>query len=215
MPEEILQFWFGELSADGGWDREHARRWFRGEPQFDALVRERFGGTIEAVRAGQHDDWRTTLPGTLALILIADQLTRNAARGRAEAFSLDPLARELSLALIDDGRDRQLHAIERLFVYLPLEHSENLQLQDVCVGLLVDLATEAPPELHGYFRQFVRYAMRHREVIAKFGRYPHRNRALGRASTEAELEHLRNGGDTFGFSIGSSIGPNDNRPRDD
>ena len=210
LPGDVLRFWFADLDADGRWDRDHARRWFRGEPSFDALARARFGEALVGLREGAAwaERWRETTRGRLALILLGDQIARNVYRGQAEAFALDPLALALALELVDSGAHLELHPIEQLFAYLPLEHTEDLATIDVCVGLLVDLATRAPAADHGYFRQFVRYALKHREVVARFGRYPHRNAALGRASTSEELDYLRDGGETFGFTAlgGSSAG---------
>lgn len=196
-PDDIHQFWFGDIDSDGRWDRGRSRRWFRGEPAFDALVATEFQMTLELAWHGELDHWRSTPRGQLALILLFDQFAQHVYRGRPEAFRHDALALALSNALINTGDHLTLHPIERLFVYLPLEHSEDLHLQDICMGLLVDLAMDAPPHLHNHFRQYVRFALKHREIIERFGRYPHRNAVLGRPSTAEELAFLRDGGETF------------------
>lgn len=190
--EAILQFWFGALDDRGLLaDPGHYQLWFNATPEQDARCRQRFGSLVDAALAGSLAHWAADDRGLLALVLLLDQFPRNIHRGTPKAFSGDPQAQALVQAAIDAGRHLQLPAMHRVFLYLPLEHSESLALQDQCVALFEELlATTGLEELASYHR----YAVAHREVIARFGRFPHRNAALGRTSTDAEREHLNTHG---------------------
>ncbi len=180
---EILEFWFGSGSDA---DLEHRQPlWFSKDPAFDQLIRERFLADYEKAAAGALDDWKKEPRGCLALILLLDQFSRNMFRGTPRAFATDPQALALAKEAVANAFDRVLRAIERAFVYLPFEHSENLADQRESVRLFSE-AAEAHPELWG----FVPYAVQHLEIIERFGRFPHRNAILGRRSTPEELEFL-------------------------
>lgn len=188
--QAILDFWFGSRE-----DPEHGRarpQWFRTDPDFDARVRERFGPCVEQLLGGGGRHWDSTPAGTLARILALDQFTRNIYRDRALAFAGDALALQAALRLIEAQQDRTLAPLQRWFVYLPLEHAEDLALQQRSVALFEALASE-DPGLDGA----ADYARRHRDVIARFGRFPHRNAVLGRPSTDAELDYLAQPGAGF------------------
>lgn len=164
--------------------------WFRKSDAFDRLVAEQFGADIEAALAG-------TLPAEwaaqpLAEILLLDQFTRNVFRGQPRAFAGDGRALALAQALVASGADRRLTTIERWFAYLPFEHAESLALQDESVRLFSALAAE-----DGRLADALDYAERHRDVIRRFGRFPHRNAVLGRTSTAAEQEYLAQPGAGF------------------
>ena len=137
--------------------------------------------------------------GHLALIIVLDQFTRNIHRGTAAAFSNDQKALERMLAGIDAGIDRGLEPIERVFFYMPMQHSERMDIQDRGVETFAALAREpAPPHIANALRGFLNYAKLHRDIVARFGRFPHRNDVLGRKHTDAELQFLADGGHTFG-----------------
>lgn len=189
-PEDILAFWFGSpADADYGQARS---AWFRKDPAFDAAIRERFLPTVGAALTGGLADWAATPAGALALLLILDQFPRNLFRGEARAFAGDADARALAATFIERGWDRDLLPVQRVFVYLPFEHSESLSDQDRSIELFSALA-EAFPATNGYLD----YAHRHREVILRFGRFPHRNTSLRRASTPAEDIYLAEPGSGF------------------
>lgn len=161
------------------------------------MLRERFEPAVIAAGSGGLDDWASTARGRLALILLTDQLPRNIYRDTPDAFRLDPLARRLCCNGLERGDDRELRPIERVFFYLPLEHSENLDNQNRFVQLLKGLVAAVEPALTGTFEDFLDYGVRHRDVIARFGRFPHRNRILGRESTSKEREFLTQPGSSF------------------
>jgi uncharacterized protein (DUF924 family) len=189
--QEVLDFWFG---APGSLEAGKPRReWFVKQDAFDALVRARFGATIEQALAGGLREWDDEGPqGTLARILVLDQFTRNAHRDTPMAFAGDALALAAARRLVDSGADRQLPPLQRAFVYMPFEHAEDAYMQERAVELFGVLAAEHPG-----FEEMLDYAHRHRGVIARFGRFPHRNAILGRASTPEETEFLRQPGSRF------------------
>ena len=173
-PEAVLSFW-----REAG-----PKRWFAQDSAFDAQVRERFLATHEAAAAGQLSAWQDTAEGALALVIALDQFPRNMFRGTARAFSTDPLALAAARGAIGRGFDLKTPMPERNFFYLPFEHSENLTDQNRCVAL-----TEATGDV-----ELVKWAKMHQDVIRRFGRFPHRNAALGRVSTPEEIAFLEDGG---------------------
>ncbi|TDJ65027.1 MAG: DUF924 domain-containing protein [Proteobacteria bacterium] len=196
--EEILSFWFGEIDADGLAKKEQAERWFRANAETDELIRERFASDLQKAIQGQLTSWEQYPRGRLALIVLLGQFSRNIYRGTAQAFAQDELALSLCLQGIDIGHDLALRPIERTFYYLPMEHPESLQIQDRCVQHYQQLVASVLPATTKKLQSSLDYAISHRDIIARFGRFPHRNKLLGRASTAAEREYLSQGGATFG-----------------
>ena len=182
-PQDVLDFWF----ADGPETRRTA--WFQKDPLFDAAC-EQFRSARDQARDGAFDAWTATPKGTLALLVLLDQLSRNLYRGSVEAFAADAKALAIARDAIARGFDQALHPVERLFIYLPFEHAEDPAMQDESVRLFESVRAELG-ELT------IDYAHRHRDVIQRFGRFPHRNAALGRANTEAEAEYLAQPGAGF------------------
>jgi uncharacterized protein (DUF924 family) len=182
-PSEILDFWF-----EGDPSRSR-KKWFEKDPAFDVAC-ARFTGAVREARAGALDDWAAAAQGGLALIVLLDQLSRNIFRGSAEAFAADAHAREIARGMVASGFDQGLTACERMFVWLPFEHSEVLADQDLSVRLVEDLREALGPDT-------VDYAARHRDVIRRFGRFPHRNATLGRGSTPEEIAYLAQPGSGF------------------
>jgi len=185
----LLDFWFGELS-DGLADNAHRHNWFEPAPEFDAACTQRFGHLLAPASAGALDDWLAHERGRLAFIVLNDQLSRNIHRGTARAYASDPAALQAAWDGVDQGVDRALSWDERSFFYMPFEHSERMLDQHLAVGLFSHLRDEAPKELRSAMGNSLRYAQRHRDIIKRFGRFPHRNDVLERASSEAELEYL-------------------------
>lgn len=188
-PTAVLDFWFGALgSPDFGRSRDS---WFTKSAATDEEIRCRFAATVEAALRGELSHWANGPPrDALALILLLDQFTRNMFRDSARAFSGDALALAVATRLVADGRHRQLALLERWFAYLPFEHSEQMAEQRESLRLFGELAAE------GLAEPLV-WAQKHHDVIARFGRYPHRNELLGRASTAEEVEFLRQPGSRF------------------
>lgn len=178
---DVLDFWFAEANA---------ARWFVTDTAFDEEIREHFGHSVNAAADGRLDGWAETPAGWLALLILLDQCPRNLYRGDPRAWAQDVKAQRVVLSGIARGDDRRLLALQRVFAYMPLEHAENMDLQQLAVEQFGALCLEAPQEQRERFEGFFEYARRHREVIARFGRFPHRNAALGRSSTPEELLYL-------------------------
>jgi uncharacterized protein (DUF924 family) len=195
-PQEVLDFWFG-LPDDPG----HAQtrpQWFRKDAAFDALIVQRFGALIEHALVGGIDDWIAPPPApsapmpALARIIVLDQFTRNAFRGSARAFAGDAMALQTARWLVASGLDRQLSGVQRQFAYLPFEHAEDLAHQRTALQLFAQLGRDEPA-LAG----LLEWAQRHHDVVARFGRFPHRNAALGRPSSAEEAAFLQQPGSSF------------------
>lgn len=194
----VLRTWFGDASHDV--EATMASRhglWFGKSAQVDADLRQRFLPLVEDARRGACVNWASTPRGALALLVLLDQIPRNIFRDTPAAFSSDAQAQLVAKAMVDAGNDARLWPIERVFVYLPLEHAEDLATQQRAVALFTALRDAVPAAQRKPFDSFLDYAERHRDVIARFGRFPHRNVILGRASSEDELAYLRQPGAGF------------------
>lgn len=196
--EEVLRFWFGDAKDDAAIIADKQSIWFGGGPALDAEIRERFGALVAEAVAGGLGEWSETPRGNLARIILLDQFTRNVYRDEACAFDGDATARALVLHAIERGDEGALRPIERVFLYLPLEHSEDRALQARSVERFTALIADAPAALEEKFRFFRDYAVRHQVIIDRFGRFPHRNAVLGREPTPGEIAYLDGGGETFG-----------------
>jgi uncharacterized protein (DUF924 family) len=189
--QDVLDFWFLPAAANG--HGQARQEWFRKDARFDEQVRTRFGSLISQAVAGGLREWDAEGPrGTLARIIVLDQFTRNAYRGTPDAFEGDALALAAARQLVHSGAERALTPVERWFAYMPYEHAEDACTQEQSVELYTALARE-----HAGFDGALDYAHRHRGVIARFGRFPHRNAILGRASTPEEIEFLGQHGSRF------------------
>jgi uncharacterized protein (DUF924 family) len=191
--EDVLDFWFGAPSDPGYTQPRPA--WFRKNETFDALIVTRFGALIEQALAGGIDDWAAAPLeplSALARVIVLDQFTRNAFRGSARAFAGDAMALQTARALVAAGLDRGLNGVQRQFVYLPFEHAEDLAHQRTSVQLFEQLGRDEPA-LAG----LLEWAQRHHDIVARFGRFPHRNAVLGRASTDEEAAFLLTPGSSF------------------
>jgi uncharacterized protein (DUF924 family) len=177
MFSEVLKFWFEEIDAKNWWSKD---------ANFDQLIRDRFSDVHAAANRCETFSWRTTAVGRLAEIIVLDQFSRNMFRDQPGAFASDPLALALAQAAVATGADLELTSQQRAFMYLPFMHSESLLIHDIAV----DLFTRNRPEN-------LEFEMRHRAMIERFGRYPHRNQILGRISTAEETEFLLQPGSSF------------------
>lgn len=195
--ENVLNFWFGPSGNAAEIARRQRRLWFGKSAANDQAVIEQFAATLLAASAGQLDHWSNTPRGRLALIIVLDQFPHHIHRNQAQAFATDPQALALCLAALAAGENQQLAPIEQVFLYLPLEHAESNTMQDQSVLLFEKLADEAAADERALFDDFLNYARKHRDVVARFGRFPHRNALLGRASTDDELEFLKQPGSRF------------------
>ena len=188
--QAVLDHWFGAPGSPAyGSLRE---LWFRKSDATDREIAQRFGPLIERALRGELDAWTAQAPGALARIVLLDQFTRNALRDSPRAFAGDAQALNGALAMVGARQDEALPPEQRAFVYLPFEHAEGIAMQDEAVRLFTRLAAEAPA-----LQDMLAYAHRHREVVQRFGRFPHRNALLGRQSTAEELAFLREPGSHF------------------
>jgi uncharacterized protein (DUF924 family)/nitroreductase len=195
--ERVLSFWFGELDEQGRADEAKAKRWWEKDATFDRQIRERFEADRHAILAGERDEWLATPRGRLAAIIVLDQMSRNMYRDTPGMFEADDEALRLALEGIERGDDLRLATDERAFLYLPLMHSEELAIQRQGVQLFTEFRDELSGELRERISRNLDFAIRHQEIIERFGRFPHRNAILGRASTPEELAFLEQPGSSF------------------
>lgn len=178
-PAAVLDFWFADANE---------AHWWAPPPEFDAEIRDRFGALHADAAAERLADWEATPEGALALIIVLDQFPRNMFRDDPRAFATDKLAQAVALRAIDAGHDHAVPIERRVFFYMPLEHAEDLALQDRCCALVAERCD---------IGSYAEYAERHRVVIAQFGRFPHRNAVLGRESTPEETAYLEGRDEPF------------------
>lgn len=195
--KEILDFWFGDLDDEGLSDKLHRDRWFRADRKFDQEIRRRFMSMVLFASEQGLNHWRKEPGGVLAEILLLDQFTRNIFRGSSMAFDQDVQARKLCRQAMSRGHDMALPPLHRAFFYMPLQHSERIEDQHTSVDCYEQLAASTPGLLGDFLQNFVQSARDHRDIIERFHRFPHRNRALGRVSSDAERAYLA-GGRSFG-----------------
>lgn len=190
--KQILTFWFDDPTAPDSEYGQQRQVWFRKNAAFDQQIREMFLPTYELARQGQLDDWQNAPTTALALTILLDQFPRNMFRGTSRSFEADEQALQIAQAAIAQQHDHALLPVERIFFYLPFEHSENLAHQHQAVALF-EVLVQAAPDL----QSTLDYAYRHRDVIARFGRFPHRNSILGRTNTPEEEAFLQEPGSRF------------------
>lgn len=173
--DEVLAFWLADPA-----------RWWKKDPAFDAEVRDRFEALHAAIERGEREAWRASPRGALAYVIVLDQMSRNMYRGTARMFASDARALAAATEAIDRGFDQALPSAERGLLYMPLMHSEDLAVQERCVELFRALGNDQ-----------VSFAEQHRDIVRRFGRFPHRNELLGRPSTDEEREFLTQPGSSF------------------
>lgn len=200
----ITAFWLGPALESS--DAALARKdwWYRGGPVVDEEIRQRFGAQVEQACNGGLTEWESSPQGAFAMVLLLDQFTRNLFRGTPDAWRGDSRAYRIVNGAIEAGFDRRLHPVERIWLYHPFHHSELLEDQDRGLAILGALRDEAEPAWTPYVDQSIKGWTRHRDIVAKFGRFPHRNAILGRDSTREELAYIDGGGENFGQAAASS-----------
>jgi uncharacterized protein (DUF924 family) len=197
-PDVILDFWFGDRSlSDARIARRQSDLWWGASADADRDIARRFALAHERATAGELDAWTGNAQGRLALIVLLDQFSRNMFRGTPRAFACDAQARSLCVDGVAQGVDRGLRPIERVFFYLPLEHAESREDQARSVSLFEALAADASAETRELFADYAEYARRHRDIVDRFGRFPHRNAILKRESSAAEQAFLLQPGSSF------------------
>ncbi len=186
---DVLHYWFGNLDA-GFADVEHRQRWFQGDAAADQEITQRFGFLIELATTGKLDHWFDSTEATLAFILVCDQFSRQVFRGSPQAFATDSLALEVARSAIHARLDQGLAWDHRAFLYIPFEHSESAVDQHTAVGLFTQLRDETPQGYRHLTGSYLQHAHQHRDIILRFGRFPHRNAVLARESSPTELAYL-------------------------
>ena len=195
-PQDVLEFWFGPRNAPG-YPADNSQMWWKKHADVDAACRERFGPALDASARGELVDWAATRDGRQAHIILVDQLARNMHRDRPGMFAQDELALELSLYAISLGDPWGRPYRELQFFLMPLMHAENRVIQRLSVRLFQHARDIAAPDCRGAAEKGVDYAVRHAEIVERFGRFPHRNAILGRESSAEEIEFLEQPGSSF------------------
>lgn len=193
----ILDFWFGSLDRDGRADKAHTSSWFKKDPDFDAAIVSNFSSTYSLLTTGSRPSWASGADGLLSAILVLDQFSRNMFRDRPEMYKFDDLALRFSFEFIALGLDEGAPLAHRIFSYMPLMHSERLIDQERCVTLFSRFADELEGESAAVIQGNLKFAIAHRDIVARFGRFPHRNALLKRTSTKEEVAFLNEPGSSF------------------
>jgi uncharacterized protein (DUF924 family) len=195
--EDILRYWFGDLRGPDDVDRSKMKMWWMGGDAVDAEIKERFGAKVDEALLGKLGSWAESPRGSLALVILLDQFTRNIGRGTPDAFGGDQAALDVCLAAMERGQDRELRLVERAFLYMPMMHAEDREVARRSIQTFEQLSQEVQA-LGREYPDFVSHAVQHAEIVLRFGRFPHRNEVLGRTPSPEESEFLASGGPSFG-----------------
>lgn len=198
QPEEVLAFWFGDACDSPEAARARNPFWYSPDPATDHQIWELYADVLTDASAGLYDYWQETPQGRLALIILFDQFPRNMFRGTSEVYRYDSNALQLAGQGITVGHLADLSVPEQTFFLMPYQHSEDIAVQRVGVDMMRALFSSAALEWKEFAKESLDYAVRHHDIVAEYGRFPHRNSLLGRNSTEAETRFLAEGGETFG-----------------
>ena len=197
-PEQILQFWFADSTADADKAKERYAFWFKATSEIDIAIRTQFADLVSQAQAGGLESWQAAPRSWLALIILLDQFPRNLYRGTAAAFASDSLAQHVAQQGFRRSFPSNLSVIEHTFCLMPLQHAEDLSLQEEALRRGEELLAQAAPEWQGQLEEFQGSGRKHLSIIQRFGRFPHRNVILGRASTQEEQAFLDSGSGSFG-----------------
>jgi uncharacterized protein (DUF924 family) len=197
MIDEVIQFWFGELDEEGRATEEKTAQWFKKDLDFDEEIHTKFAQVHAEIAAGAHEGWLDTAVGLLAYVIVLDQFSRNMYRDTGGMYATDEQALRVALKGIERGDDRVVTRAQRAFLYMPLMHSEEVEMQRRCVELFAAWRDEAEGDERESAARGLHYANMHLEIVERFGRFPHRNEILGRPSTPEEVEFLETPGSSF------------------
>lgn len=193
----VLDFWFGPLDEHGLADADHRKQWWKKDPAFDKTIEDRFGELLDAIARDEHEDWLEDARGRLAYIIVLDQFSRNIHRGSAKMFAQDERSQRVTVEGMARGHDEALATHERVFFYMPLMHSETLAHQEQCIEAFEKLIADTPAPAKSAVEGNLGFAKQHRDIVARFDRFPHRNALVGRATTDEEAEFLKKPGSSF------------------
>ncbi len=196
--EEVYEFWFGKGSlTDPSFLQARSKLWFGKDPKVDAEMAQRFGALLTQPPDPMLLKWKVARKGTIALVVLHDQFPRNIHRGTPKMFAWDEYARKIAREALSEGIHESVSVFEAMFLILPFEHSEKLSDQEESVQLFSDLRNRSPRGLESFGDEILNYAIRHRDIIERFGRFPHRNAILGRTNTREEEQFLQTPGSGF------------------
>lgn len=199
QPHDVLDYWFGDAANIKAEDlKDYFQRWFQGSEELDKEIKRKFGKAVKQATGDDLAVWENTTKGSLALIILLDQFTRNVYRGTDKAFAYDAKALRLCQKLIDSGADKEMSWPQRGFCYMPLQHAEDVKWQQQGIEAYIGLVEDMQDDLKKVVTGFLSSAREHKTIIDKFGRFPHRNKVLDRESTDEELIYLATGAKSFG-----------------
>ncbi len=199
QPQDVLDYWFGDAAYAKAEDlKDYFQRWFQGGKELDTEIKTRFGKAVKQATGDGLAIWENTTDGTLALIILLDQFTRNVYRGTVRAFAYDAKALRFCKKLIETGTDKDLSWPQRGFCYMPMQHAEDAKVQQQGIEAYMGLVEDTPDDLKKVVTGFLLSAREHKTIVDKFGRFPHRNKVLDRESTDEELIYLATGAKSFG-----------------
>ena len=196
-PDQLLTFWFADTADAQAADKRYTF-WFEASPDIDAQIRDQFSGLYAQARGGGLDAWQTAARSCLALVIALDQLPRNLFRGTPAAFNTDLQAQQVCQHGLEKNHLAQLTLVEQAFFLMPLQHAEDIALQEESVRRCETLLDQAPSDWHAFLSSWLGFARKHLTIIQRFGRFPHRNVILGRRSTPDEQAFLDSGSGSFG-----------------
>ena len=195
--QDVLTYWFGNRTGNLDVINEKSSLWWKKDESLDKDIKQRFGPDLQRLKNGELTAWDSSTQAQLAMIILADQFSRNIYRNTPESFAADPLAVSLTIEGMDTGKDLKLRLVERIFFYMPLMHAESIELQDKSVAKYTDCMNESTEAEKKSFHNHLDYAIKHRDIIERFGRFPHRNKILDRGSISEEIEFLKQPGSSF------------------
>lgn len=196
--EEVYEYWFGKGSlTDPSYMQQRSKLWFGKNEKVDQEMRERFGSWLTTPPDPALQKWKVARKGTVSLVILHDQFPRNIHRGTPKMYAWDEFALKTAREAMSEGIHESMSVYEAMFLILPFEHSERLADQEESVQLFSDLRDRCPPELQSFGDEMLNYAIRHMDIVERFGRFPHRNQILSRTSTLEEVKFLEEPGSSF------------------
>lgn len=190
--QKILEYWFGELDEHGRADESRFKLWFGKSEETDQYLTENYTELLESAKRGELDAWKENAEGLVAFIVLLDQFSRNIYRDTAEMYAADEQVLNAAKHGVETGMDKEMPISHKVVTYMPFMHSENLEDQEQCIELFKNLQNEVPEAVKESVQGNIDYAIKHRDVVKEYGRFPHRNQILGRESTDKEKEYLSN-----------------------
>ena len=197
-PQDVIDYWLGDAETDPSAVRDRSKLWYGSSTEIDNQIRQNFGDALALAERGKLQQWLESPSGQLSLIILLDQFSRNLYRGSRDAWKNDARALDIATRCVDNNDHQGLSLFGRVFLYHPFHHAESTMAQEKAIFLFDELYRDAPPEWHSSLKGYVDFARSHRDIIRRFGRFPHRNKTLGRQSAAEEDEYLKESSSTYG-----------------